>query len=402
MFVKSLRSMKLALLSILAAGLSAICFPASAQSAGAVYAKASRSVGIVIVSTFDGQIVGSGSAVTVGPQTMVTNRHVLLPGYRYDVYINGGLLEAQMGNCDSAQDLCLLGVRTLEARPVEFGDTSKLSVGDTVYTIGAPNEMGNIVGVSSATKQKSYSPPQLTLSNGLITALRPVEDGKIIQTNAAISPGSSGGGLFDTSGRLLGITTFAMRTGQDLNMALPVSWVERLGVTGAPHPAELSAQLQGTAEAPAATSTLVVPPASAPPSITQQVENQPPASVPVARQNKPAASTGSVIHYGWLVIPVALVIFYQLRRRRNQFDEADDVVGLSPSINPALQRFMAEAEQELDQNKPDLALWNSVTADSKGNMDAARRSYISRRAARLLSDEKDKQWAAAARQTPTH
>ena len=61
-----------------------------------------------------------------------------------------------------------------------------------------------------------------------------------------------------------------------------------------------------------------------------------------------------------------------------------------------------EAEQELDHDRSDQNLWNSVIADSKGNMDAARRSYIARRAARLLSQEKDRQWAAAARQNSTH
>lgn len=392
MFAKTLRSLLLLIFALL----STASLPAAAQTANAVYSQASRSVGIVVVSTFDGQIVGSGSAVTVAPQTMVTNRHVLLPGHRYDVYINGNLLEAQMTNCDSAQDLCLIAVRNLEARPVEFGDPGKLSVGDVVYTIGAPNEIGNIVGVSAITKQKTYSPPQVSLSNGLITALRPVEDGKIIQTNAAISPGSSGGGLFDAGGRLVGITTFAMRNGQDLNMALPVNWVERLGVSGAQHPAPAPQTQAASVPDPAivatASSTLVSTP--------DRIESpSAPTTLRPAKQIAPP-HPGFATRYAWVLIPLALLSFYLLRRRRRQ-EDIDDIP-LTPSINPALQPFMAAAEQELDQNRPDLTLWNRVTADSKGNMEAARRSYIARRAARLLSAEKDRQWAAAARNDTPH
>jgi hypothetical protein len=69
------------------------------------------------------------------------------------------------------------------------------------------------------------------------------------------------------------------------------------------------------------------------------------------------------------------------------------------AVNPLLQRFRDEARQELDQNRPEPELWKMELADNKGNTAAARLSYIERRAARLLSMEKDKQWAAAARQS---
>jgi hypothetical protein len=58
--------------------------------------------------------------------------------------------------------------------------------------------------------------------------LREVQDGTVIQTTAPISPGSSGGGLFNAAGQLVGITTFQHRYGQNLNFALPVDWVARM------------------------------------------------------------------------------------------------------------------------------------------------------------------------------
>ena len=370
-----------------------LCQVAHAQSANNVYSQVKRSVGIVIVSTFEGQLVGSGSAVTVASQTMVTNRHVLIPGHRYQVYVGGRTYDAYMTICDSTQDLCLLEVRNLEANPVEFGDANRISVGDIAYAIGAPNEIGNIVGVSSATKQKSYSAPQLTLSNGLITALRPVEDGNIIQTNAAISPGSSGGGLFDAQGRLIGITTFMMKSGQSLNMALPVNWVERLGVTGAPRTADSAMQSPLDAGFPRASANAPMP------IRRQEVETQAPAASMPTPSPSAAPTDSGFGRYGWLAVPVALLLIYLVRRRSDAADDDDYEPLAAAPVNPLLQRFQDEARQELDQDRPDLQLWEMALADNKGNMTAARQSYIERRAARLLSAEKDRQWAAAARQS---
>jgi hypothetical protein len=370
-----------------------LCQFAHAQNANSVYSQVKRSVGIVIVSTFEGQLVGSGSAVTVASQTMVTNRHVLIPGHRYQVYVGGRNYDAYMTICDSTQDLCLLEVRNLEANPVEFGDANKISVGDVAYAIGAPNEIGNIVGVSSATKQKSYSAPQLTLSNGLITALRPVEDGNIIQTNAAISPGSSGGGLFDAQGRLIGITTFMMKSGQSLNMALPVNWVERLGVSGAPRTADSSMQSPMDAALPRGSVN------TAAPSRGHEAEAQAPAASSAASTPAAAPAESGLGRYGWLAVPVVLLLIYLIRRRSDVVDDDGYEPVATAAANPLLQRFQDEARQELDQNRPDPQLWEMALADNRGNVTAARQSYIDRRAARLLSAEKDRQWAAAARQS---
>jgi tetratricopeptide (TPR) repeat protein len=74
---------------------------------------------------------------------------------------------------------------------------------------------------------------ELTLSEGLISGLREFEGGLVVQTSAAISPGSSGGGLFDARGQLVGITTFYLKEGQNLNFALPGDWAQSL-VLGSP------------------------------------------------------------------------------------------------------------------------------------------------------------------------
>jgi len=88
--------------------------------------------------------------------------------------------------------------------------SSSLAVGERVYAIGAPEGL------------------ELTLSEGVISGLRDFDGAHVIQTSAPVSPGSSGGGLFDAHGHLIGITTFSMKEGQNLNFALPTEWVDAL------------------------------------------------------------------------------------------------------------------------------------------------------------------------------
>jgi hypothetical protein len=66
---------------------------------------------------------------------------------------------------------------------------------------------------------------ELSLSAGLVSQLRGAEGAPLVQTTAPIAPGSSGGGLFDERGRLVGLTTFQRERGQNVNFALPAEWV---------------------------------------------------------------------------------------------------------------------------------------------------------------------------------
>jgi S1-C subfamily serine protease len=109
-----------------------------------------------------------------------------------------------------SEDLAELQVPGLAAPAVTLRSASTLKPGERVYAIGAPLSL------------------ELTISEGLISGLRHDTGGEIIQTSAAISPGSSGGGLFDQMGRLVGITTFKLRGGENVNFALPTDWFESM------------------------------------------------------------------------------------------------------------------------------------------------------------------------------
>ena len=158
-----------------------------------------------------GTVVAKGSAVAVAPNEVVTNRHVIEDGVSWHLRRGDHSWPASITHLDAVHDLCQLRAEGLAAPPVLVRSSATLAVGERVYAIGSPQGL------------------ELTLSEGIISGLREFEKTRIIQTSAAVSPGSSGGGLFDARGQLIGITTFYIKEGQNLNFALPGEWLLALG-----------------------------------------------------------------------------------------------------------------------------------------------------------------------------
>jgi tetratricopeptide (TPR) repeat protein len=167
---------------------------------------------VFVVETLDekGSVVATGSGVALAPDLVVTNKHVIEDGVAWRIRQGSKAWPAMLSHLDADHDLCGLKAEGVRAAPVPVRASSTLSVGERVYAIGAPEGL------------------ELTLSEGLISGLRDYENGHVVQTSAAISPGSSGGGLFDVQGRLVGVTTFFLKEGQSLNFALPGEWVQAL------------------------------------------------------------------------------------------------------------------------------------------------------------------------------
>lgn len=191
------------------AGIAASPPPAAALEPDALYEKLEPSSWGVVRFDADGRATGLGSAVVIGPGRLITNCHVLKGARAFQVTkLNvsyGGTLEF----ADPERDLCQIKVANFFAPAVEIGDVDKLRVGQKVYALGNPQ------GLES------------TLSEGLVSSLRHISENglPLIQTTAAISPGSSGGGLYDRDGKLVGITTFLRQGGQNLNFAHPANWI---------------------------------------------------------------------------------------------------------------------------------------------------------------------------------
>jgi S1-C subfamily serine protease len=201
-------------LAVLAACLLSAGMPAIAMQPSDVYALVSPSVWKVATYDADGLPLRFGSGVVIAPDTLVTNCHVLAKAKRVVVRHDKATLEARLELWDPQRDVCQIKVTNLPAPSVSLGDVSRLRVGQNVYAIGNPKGL------------------DLTMSAGLLSSIRRNEQDQavLLQTSAAISGGSSGGGLFDENGVLIGLTTIASVTGdaQNLNFAIPVDWIRAL------------------------------------------------------------------------------------------------------------------------------------------------------------------------------
>jgi hypothetical protein len=84
----------------------------------------------------------------------------------------------------------------------------------------------------------------LSMSEGMVTALREVEGGWVIQTDAAFAMGASGGGLFDAQGRLLGLLTFYSPGGEGQYFVVPAQWIaEAIAAAGMPDATQSAAHV---------------------------------------------------------------------------------------------------------------------------------------------------------------
>jgi hypothetical protein len=147
--------------------------------------------------------VSQGSAVAVSKTRLVTNCHVVEGALRIVVQQGKTELVAKLHDSDPAKDRCVLEVADAQLSPVAgVRPYVDLKVGEPLYTLGAPSGL------------------DLTLANGILSALREDEGVRYVQTTAPISPGSSGGGLFDARGNLVGITTLVFVGKEHLNQSL--------------------------------------------------------------------------------------------------------------------------------------------------------------------------------------
>jgi S1-C subfamily serine protease len=215
---------------------------AYSQIVSSVAAKLLPSVASLAVHTGRGEGAGSGVAFT-DDGFMLTSAHVV-------AYANTGVAEFANGTetrfdvvgSDPLSDLAVLRIRGGPAPPATLGDADTLRIGQLVVAVGNPMGLGGSV------------------TAGVVSALGrslPVRDGRrarliddVIQTDAALNPGNSGGALADSTGRVVGINTAVAGIG--LGLAVPVNATTRtivselmstgkvrrawLGVAGAPAP----------------------------------------------------------------------------------------------------------------------------------------------------------------------
>jgi S1-C subfamily serine protease len=183
-------------------------------------------ISIFSTETEDGDIsgIGSGSGVVMSSDGyIITNHHVIDGGDTFSVvFEDGRVYEAELVGSDDLTDIAVLKIDASSLTPTEFGSVDALRQGDPVVAIGNP--LGQDGGSS--------------VSVGIISAFdRRVDFGGddslfgMIQTDAAINSGSSGGGLFDADGRLIGITSaigVSQAGPEGIGYAIPIELVDRI------------------------------------------------------------------------------------------------------------------------------------------------------------------------------
>ena len=151
----------------------------------------------------------SGSGVVIEKDYVLTNYHVVEGASSLKISVGGddsNLYEATVAASDSDKDLAVLHVPGLPLEAVELGDSDQLQVGDWAINIGnAIGFTGTVTaGIISALDREIESDNSTTTDRfGRITAAK----NTMIQTDAAINSGNSGGGMFNTAGQLVGIPT---------------------------------------------------------------------------------------------------------------------------------------------------------------------------------------------------
>jgi serine protease Do len=170
----------------------------------------------------DGQaaftVIGSGFIVD-SSGIVLTNKHVVKGARKMVVQMaDGRIFPVKKVKTDGEIDLASLLIECKEPLPaVQLGNSDKMEIGDWVLAIGCPLDMEQTVsaGIISA-KNRSFCPNH---------------QAKLLQTDAAINPGSSGGPLVNLDGEVIGITTsIASEDGgyQGIGFAIPANFTTRL------------------------------------------------------------------------------------------------------------------------------------------------------------------------------
>ena len=175
-------------------------------------------VGVQENMFFQGRVVeGVGSGVVVSQDGYIlTNAHVVQDGKAEKIEVlltNGKKSSAKLLWYDTTLDLAVIKTDMTGLKPVEMGDSDKVQIGDKAIAIGNP--LGLDLQSTLTSGYISGKDRTITLQNGLQM------DG-LMQTDAAINSGNSGGGLFDQEGKLIGINT-AKASAEGIGFTIPIN-----------------------------------------------------------------------------------------------------------------------------------------------------------------------------------
>jgi S1-C subfamily serine protease len=183
--------------------------PPKVRTAAEILADVAAAGGPLSSYSMSGSTQAIGVAIATEPGTMITTCHGIPAGGKLVVLVGKNQLPADLTITDEALDLCRLsvtgsGVRFLKA------STDEAKAGDKIVTVGL-NAKG-----------------ELAAAEGTVKGLRKDPAGNVIEITTPIGATSSGAGVFDAYGRLIGIATAPHAYGAGANVALPASWLTQM------------------------------------------------------------------------------------------------------------------------------------------------------------------------------
>ncbi len=203
------RSLVILSLAILLSGASS----AQAQSAQEIAKKAFGSTVLLVMEDASGQPFSLGSGFFVRDGQIASNLHVVeggARGYAKLVVQKAKYAIEGITAVDPKRDLVVLKISAAGPPILALGDSDAVQVGESVYAVGNPQGLEG------------------TFSQGIVSSIREVGTDKLLQITAPISPGSSGGPVLNTKGEVIGVSVATFRGGQNLNFAIPSSYLKAL------------------------------------------------------------------------------------------------------------------------------------------------------------------------------
>ena len=186
---------------------------AQAQSVQEIAKEAFESTVLLVMEDANGQPLSLGSGFFVRDGGIASNLHVVegaasgyakLIGQKAKYEIEGVVA------IDTERDLVVLKISGSRASALQLGSSDAVQVGEPVYAVGNPQGLEG------------------TFSQGIVSSIREVGTNKLLQITAPISPGSSGGPVLNGKGQVIGVSVATLRSGQNLNFAIPSSYLKIL------------------------------------------------------------------------------------------------------------------------------------------------------------------------------
>ncbi len=190
-----------------------ITIAANAQTAKEIAEKALSATVYLEMTDRNGKTLGFGSGFFVGQNQIATNFHVIDGAAKGTAKLVGKSTRYTIEGIsatDRKNDIAILKVTALRGEPLPLGDSDTVKIGETVYVAGNP------IGLEG------------TFSDGIISGIRERYTRKRLQMTAPISQGSSGGPVLNGNGEVIGVSFMTIEGGQNLNFAIPSSYLNAL------------------------------------------------------------------------------------------------------------------------------------------------------------------------------